>query len=39
MESNEMHRRILEAVETRDCVAAEKAVEKSIEVWEYLVFK
>ncbi len=38
-ESTEAHRKILLAVEQRDTPAAEKAVEDSMEVWEYLVFK
>ena len=38
-ESTEAHRKILLAVEQRDTPAAEKAVEESMEVWEYLVFK
>ena len=38
-ESTETHRKILLAIEERDCVAAEKAVEESMEVWECLVFK
>jgi DNA-binding FadR family transcriptional regulator len=38
-ESTEAHRKILLAVEQRDTQAAEKAVEDSMEVWEYLVFK
>jgi DNA-binding GntR family transcriptional regulator len=34
-----VHRKILEAVERRDVVTAERAVEESLEVWESLVFK
>lgn len=39
LESNETHRRILDAVEKRDSVAAEKAVEYSLDVWQDLIFK
>ena len=38
-ESTTVHKKILLAVENRDVSAAEKAVEESMEVWEYLVFK
>jgi len=38
-ESTDAHRKILLAVEQRDVRAAEKAVEDSMEVWEFLVFK
>lgn len=38
-ESCDVHRKILEAVERRDVVTAERAVEESLEVWESLVFK
>jgi DNA-binding FadR family transcriptional regulator len=38
-ESGDAHRKILEAVERRDVAAAEKAVEESTEVWEFLVLK
>ena len=38
-ESSDAHRKILEAVEQRDVPGAERAVEESMEVWEYLVFK
>jgi len=38
-ESADAHENILSAVERRDVAAAEKAVEESMEVWEYLVFK
>jgi len=33
------HKKILLAIEKRDVAAAEKAVEESMELWEYLVFK
>ncbi len=36
-ESNETHRRVLEAVEKRDLVAAEKAIEYSLDVWQDLI--
>jgi len=38
-ESTRVHRKILLAVEGRDVKEAERAVEESMEVWEYLVFK
>jgi DNA-binding FadR family transcriptional regulator len=38
-ESSEAHNKILLAVEQRDVAAAEQAVEDSMEIWEYLVFK
>lgn len=38
-ESAETHNKILLAVVQRDVAAAEQAVEESMEVWEYLVFK
>jgi DNA-binding FadR family transcriptional regulator len=38
-ESSDAHQKILEAVERRDVAAAEKAVEESTEVWEFLIFK
>jgi DNA-binding FadR family transcriptional regulator len=38
-ESCDVHLKILEAIERRDVAAAEKAVEESLEVWEFLVFK
>jgi GntR family transcriptional repressor for pyruvate dehydrogenase complex len=38
-ESTAAHQKILLAVEQRDVAAAERAVEDSMEVWEYLVFK
>ncbi len=38
-ESTDAHQKILAAVEQRDVVAAEKAVEESTEVWEFLIFK
>jgi DNA-binding FadR family transcriptional regulator len=38
-ESAEAHNKILSAVLQRDVAAAEHAVEESMEVWEYLVFK
>ena len=38
-ESVEAHAKILAAVELRDVQAAEKAVEESMEVWEFLVLK
>lgn len=38
-ESTEVHSKILHAVEKRDVAMAERAVEESLEVWEYLVFK
>lgn len=39
LESNETHRRVLDAVEKRDVVAAEKAIENSLDVWQNLIFK
>lgn len=39
LESNETHRRVLDAVEKRDIVAAEKAIENSLDVWQNLIFK
>lgn len=39
MESKDAHEKILQAVEQRDVPAAERAVEESMEVWEYLVLK
>lgn len=39
LESNETHRKVLEAVEKRDIVAAEKAIENSLDVWQDLIFK
>ncbi len=38
-ESTDAHQKILTAVERRDVSAAEKAVEESTEVWEFLIFK
>ncbi len=38
-ESTDAHQKILAAVEQRDVLAAEKAVEESTEVWEFLIFK
>lgn len=38
-ETGEAHTKILHAIEQRDEVAAERAVEDSMELWEYLVFK
>lgn len=38
-ESSDAHRKILQAVEQRDVPGAITAVEESMEVWEYLVFK
>ena len=38
-ESTSVHKKILLAVEARDIAAGERAVEESMEVWEYLVFK
>lgn len=38
-ESSDAHQTILAAVERRDVAAAEKAVEESTEVWEFLIFK
>ena len=38
-ESIEAHKKILMAVEQRDALAAEQAVEDSMEVWEFLVLK
>jgi len=38
-ESTDAHQKILAAVERRDVTAAEKAVEESTEVWEFLIFK
>jgi DNA-binding FadR family transcriptional regulator len=38
-ESSDAHLKILEAVERRDVAAAEKFVEESTEVWEFLIFK
>ncbi len=38
-ESTDAHQKILTAVEQRDVTAAEKAVEESTEVWEFLIFK
>lgn len=38
-ESTAIHQKILRAVEGRDVTAAEQAVEESMEIWEYLVFK
>ena len=38
-ESTDAHQKILQAVEQRDAKAAEKAVEESTEVWEFLIFK
>ncbi len=39
LESTDAHQKILAAVERRDISAAEKAVEESTEVWEFLIFK
>lgn len=39
LESNETHKILLTAVENRDFVSAEQAVENSVEVWETLIFK
>lgn len=39
LESKETHRKLLDAVERRDFVSAEEAVENSVEVWETLIFK
>lgn len=39
LESNETHRRVLDAVEKRDIVAAERAIENSLDVWQNLIFK
>ncbi len=39
LESKETHQNILEAIEKRDPVAAEKAVESSVEVWTGLLLK
>lgn len=39
LESHETHRQILAAVEKRDIVAAEKAIEYSLDVWQDLIFK
>lgn len=39
LESNETHRRVLDAVEKRDIVAAEKAIENSLDVWQNLINK
>ncbi len=39
LESNETHRRVLEAVEKRDITLAEKAIEYSLDVWQDLIFK
>ena len=38
-ESTDAHQNILLAIEQRDAKAAEKAVEESTEVWEFLIFK
>ena len=38
-ESAEAHHTIFQAVKQRDVAAAERAVESSMELWEYLVFK
>ena len=38
-ESAEAHHTIFQAVQQRDVAAAERAVEASMELWEYLVFK
>lgn len=39
LESKETHTRILEAIENRDFISAEEAVENSVEVWKNLIFK
>ncbi|MBP2640478.1 MAG: transcriptional regulator [Firmicutes bacterium] len=39
LESKETHKNILEAIEKRDIIAAEKAVESSVEVWTALISK
>lgn len=39
LESKETHKNILEAIEKRDFISAEKAVEDSVEVWKNLIFK
>lgn len=39
LESNETHRRVLEAIEKRDMSSAEKAIENSLDVWQDLIFK
>ncbi|MDT8899960.1 FadR/GntR family transcriptional regulator [Anaeroselena agilis] len=39
LESNETHRRVLDAVERRDIAAAERAIENSLDVWQNLIFK
>lgn len=38
-ESSDAHQKILAAIEGRDIATAEKAVEESTEVWEFLIFK
>jgi len=39
LESKETHKNILEAIEKRDIIAGEKAVESSVEVWTDLILK
>lgn len=39
LESTETHRRVLEAIEKRDIVAAEQAIKNSLEVWEQLILR
>ncbi|WP_207857562.1 FadR/GntR family transcriptional regulator [Lucifera butyrica] len=39
LESKQTHGKILEAIENRDFISAEEAVENSVEVWKNLIFK